>query len=89
LPELHSLARDLADMPTPRRLRLERRRLALRVAIGDLAGCDDLTAVTHALSDFADRALDSAIVTAIAERTPDAPVQGFTAIALGKQGSRE
>ena len=89
LPELHSLARDLADMPTPRRLRLERRRLALRVAIGDLAGCDDLTAVTHALSDFADRALDSAIVTAIAERTPDAPLQGFTAIALGKQGSRE
>ncbi|RUN76794.1 glutamine-synthetase adenylyltransferase [Sphingomonas sp. TF3] len=89
LPELHRLARDLADMPTPRRLRLERRRLALRVAIGDLAGCDDLTAVTHALSDFADRALDSAIVTAIAERTPDAPVQGFTAIALGKQGSRE
>lgn len=89
LPALETLAHDLTDMAMPRRLRLERRRLALRVAIGDLAGLDDLTAVTRALSDFADRALDAAIVTAIAERTPDAAPQGFVAIALGKQGSRE
>ena len=77
------------DMPVARRLRLDRRALALSVAIGDLAGALDLTAVTHALSDFADRALDTAIRAAIIERTPDAPVQGFAAIALGKQGSRE
>ena len=78
-----------ADMPVARRLRLDRRALALSVAIGDLAGVLDLTAVTHTLSDFADRALDTAIRAAITERTPDAPVRGFAAIALGKQGSRE
>jgi glutamate-ammonia-ligase adenylyltransferase len=49
----------------------------------------DLRAVTAALSDFADRALDQAIAAAIAERTPDAPPTGFAAIALGKQGSHE
>jgi glutamate-ammonia-ligase adenylyltransferase len=76
-------------MPAARRLRLERRRLALIVALGDLSGLLDLTAVTGALSDFADYALDAAIGAAIAERTPDAPISGFTAIALGKQGSRE
>jgi glutamate-ammonia-ligase adenylyltransferase len=70
-------------------LRQARRRLALRVAIGDLSGEFDLTAVTHRLSDFADRALDLAIRTAILERTPEAEPQGFVAIALGKQGSRE
>lgn len=89
LPALDTVLAEDFDGPPARRLRLERRRLALRVAIGDLAGCDDLTAVTHALSDFADRALHIAIATAIEERTPGAPVAGFVAIALGKQGSRE
>ncbi|MES2042322.1 MAG: bifunctional [glutamine synthetase] adenylyltransferase/[glutamine synthetase]-adenylyl-L-tyrosine phosphorylase [Pseudomonadota bacterium] len=86
-----SLAARIDDpaMPVARRLRLERRRLALIVALGDLAGLFDLTAVTGALSDFADYALDAAIAAAIAERTPGAPIRGFTAIALGKQGSRE
>lgn len=78
-----------ADMPTARRLRLERRQLALSVAIGDLAGALDLGAVTAALTDFADRALDTAIAAAIEERTPGEPPRGFAAIALGKQGSRE
>ena len=77
------------DMPAARRLRLERRGLALSVAIGDLAGILDLTAVTQALSDFADHALDTAIRTAVAERTPGAEARGFAGIALGKQGSRE
>ena len=77
------------DMPIARRLRLDRRALALTVAIGDLSGAMDLTAVTHALSDFADRALDEAIRAAIEERTPGAEPRGFAAIALGKQGSRE
>lgn len=70
-------------------LRIERRRLALLVAIGDLSGRFDLTAVTAMLSSFADEALDRAIATAIRERTPDAAPQGFAAIALGKHGSRE
>ena len=89
LPPVKTLWIDDPDMPPAQRLRVERRRLALRVAIGDLAGRDDLTGVTRTLSDFADRALDTAIRTAIAERTPDAEPRGFTAIALGKQGSRE
>jgi glutamate-ammonia-ligase adenylyltransferase len=76
-------------MPVAKRLRIERRAMALNVAIGDLAGILDLTAVTGALTDFADYALDTAIRTAIEERTPGAEPVGFTAIALGKQGSGE
>ena len=89
LPALDSLWTDNPDVAPARRLRIERRQLALRVAIGDLSGREDLTTVTRTLSDFADRALDTAIATAIAERTPGAEPRGFTAIALGKQGSRE
>lgn len=77
------------DAPVGVRLRRQRRRLALALAIGDLAGALDLSAVTGALTAFADHALDAAIAAAISERTPDAPFQGFAAIALGKQGSRE
>lgn len=71
------------------RLRIERRRLALVVAIGDLASRFDLTHVTRLLSAFADDALDRAIAAAIGERTPGAEPRGFAAIALGKLGSRE
>lgn len=81
------LARE--TLPVPRRLRVERRALARDVALGDLAGLLDLTAVTAALSDFADSALDRAIAQAVEERTPGAGTAGFAAIALGKQGSRE
>ena len=70
-------------------LRRIRRREALIVAIADLAGALDLNGVTHRLTEFADRALDIAIRTAILERTPDADPVGFTALALGKQGSCE
>ncbi|MEG3125715.1 bifunctional [glutamate--ammonia ligase]-adenylyl-L-tyrosine phosphorylase/[glutamate--ammonia-ligase] adenylyltransferase [Sphingomonas sp. GB1N7] len=79
----------LPDAPISRALRLARRRISLLVAIGDLAGVLDLTAVTGALSDFADRALDLAIRTAIEERTPGVEPVGFVGIALGKQGSHE
>jgi len=68
-------------------LRRERQTVALAVALADLGGAS-FEEVTRALSDFADRALDRAIRAAIAERT-DAPLAGFAAIALGKQGSRE
>ena len=77
------------DLPVMERLRVARRRLALTVAIGDLAGALSLTDVTARLSAFADAALDQAIRAAIAERTPDAEPRGFAAIALGKQGSFE
>jgi glutamate-ammonia-ligase adenylyltransferase len=77
------------DLLPARRLRIERRAIAREVALGDLSGALDLTAVTRRLTHFADAALDTAIRTAVAERTPDAPATGFAALALGKQGSFE
>ena len=71
------------------KLRLEKRALALTLAIGDLAGQLTLTEVIEPLSDFADRALDEAIVDIYAQRYPDAPVEGFAVVGLGKHGSRE
>jgi glutamate-ammonia-ligase adenylyltransferase len=87
-PIAHARVAD-AEMPIARRLRIERRRVALLVALGDLSGAYDLRRVTGLLTAFADQALDTAIRAAIEERTPGAPCQGFVAIALGKQGSRE
>jgi len=72
-----------------RALRIARRRLALALAAGDLAGLLSFEEVTRRLSDFADLALDRAIAAAIAERTPGEPARGFVALALGKHGSRE
>ena len=83
------LTRIASDAGVAARLRRQRRALALTVAIGDLAGLLDLTAVTATLTRFADAALDQAITAAIAERTPGAAPRGFAAIALGKQGSDE
>jgi glutamate-ammonia-ligase adenylyltransferase len=71
------------------KLRRERQRLALAVALGDLAGQLPFEAVVRALSDFADRALGAAIRAAICERTPGVEPVGFAALALGKHGSRE
>jgi glutamate-ammonia-ligase adenylyltransferase len=74
---------------TAQRLRRERLGLALVTALGDLAGELTLEAVTATLSQFADRAIDEAIRTAVAERLPDAEFAGLTVLALGKLGSRE
>ena len=71
------------------KLRREKRALALVLAIGDLAGQLTLTDVITRLSDFADRALDEALADIYATRYPDAPVEGFSIIGLGKHGSRE
>jgi len=70
-------------------LRCERWGLAVALAIGDLAGAFSVTRVMHELSDFADRALDTAIAEAISRRVPEAAPGGFTALALGKHGARE
>ncbi|HEV2568531.1 glutamine-synthetase adenylyltransferase [Sphingomonas sp.] len=78
-----------ADLPPARRLRMGRSRVALVLAIGDLAGLLSLEEVTQSLSDLADRSLDLAIETAIFERVPDAPIVGFAVIGLGKHGGRE
>src|SRR5690606_1558583 len=78
---------DAPDVPVA--LRRERLALATALAIGDLAGEISLERVMAELSAFADRAVDRAIAHAIERRVPGAPVQGFTAIALGKHGARE
>ena len=70
-------------------LRLQRQKLSLATALADLSGMASLEEVVEQLSAFADYALDRAIRTAIAERTPDAEPVGFAALALGKHGSRE
>ncbi|MCK9541010.1 MAG: bifunctional [glutamine synthetase] adenylyltransferase/[glutamine synthetase]-adenylyl-L-tyrosine phosphorylase [Novosphingobium sp.] len=70
-------------------LRRERTALSLALAIADLAGALPLLTVTGTLSDFADRALDTAITAAIRKRTPDAEPAGFLALALGKHGACE
>lgn len=70
-------------------LRRQRLGLALAVALGDLAGELSLEAVTDLLSGFADRAIDRALAAAIRERVPEAEVQGFAVVAMGKLGSSE
>jgi glutamate-ammonia-ligase adenylyltransferase len=74
-------------------LRREKQALALALAVGDLAGAFPLLQVTGELSDFADRALDAAIVAGIRRRAPDfdpaTQPAGFLALALGKHGARE
>lgn len=70
-------------------LRRERLALATALAIGDLAGAFPLARVLRELTGFADRALDTAIRTAIQERTGETSADGFIALALGKQGAGE
>jgi [glutamine synthetase] adenylyltransferase / [glutamine synthetase]-adenylyl-L-tyrosine phosphorylase len=70
-------------------LRRERLALAAALAVGDLAGAFPLARVVGELTGFADRSLDRAIRTAIAERTGADSTAGFIALALGKQGAGE
>jgi glutamate-ammonia-ligase adenylyltransferase len=70
-------------------LRRERLALAAALAVGDLAGAFPLAQVVGELTGFADRALDRAIRTAIAERCDADSADGFIALALGKQGAGE
>ena len=77
------------EMPVATALRLAKARLALVVAIGDLAGVLSLEDVMAELSAFADIALDHAIRAAIESLTPGEESRGFAAIALGKHGSQE
>ncbi|TAD82724.1 MAG: bifunctional [glutamate--ammonia ligase]-adenylyl-L-tyrosine phosphorylase/[glutamate--ammonia-ligase] adenylyltransferase [Sphingomonadales bacterium] len=83
-------ARAQAEHPdTEIALRRERLALAAALAVGDLAGAFPLARVVGELTGFADRALDRAIRTAIAERTGTESADGFIALALGKQGAGE
>jgi glutamate-ammonia-ligase adenylyltransferase len=82
-------ALSISDGEVGVELRRRRTALALAVALGDLAGELDLEAVTRALSDFADSAIDRVLHAAMSERVADAGVEGFAVLALGKLGSRE
>ncbi|HVH37731.1 MAG TPA: bifunctional [glutamate--ammonia ligase]-adenylyl-L-tyrosine phosphorylase/[glutamate--ammonia-ligase] adenylyltransferase [Sphingomicrobium sp.] len=70
-------------------LRRQRGGLALTAALGDLCGELSLERVTGLLSSFADRAIDTSLAAAVAERVPDALPTGMAVIALGKLGSHE
>jgi [glutamine synthetase] adenylyltransferase / [glutamine synthetase]-adenylyl-L-tyrosine phosphorylase len=70
-------------------LRRERSAHALVLGIADLAGIWPFEQVVAELSGLADRTLDQALRSAIAERNPGAEPSGFAVIALGKLGSRE
>jgi [glutamine synthetase] adenylyltransferase / [glutamine synthetase]-adenylyl-L-tyrosine phosphorylase len=77
------------DMPIARALRIAKARLALSLAIGDLAGMLSFEEVVGSLSYFADVALGHAITAATEAIVPGADPAGFAAIALGKHGSGE
>ncbi|WP_295631248.1 glutamine-synthetase adenylyltransferase, partial [Novosphingobium sp.] len=85
----HAKAAGHDEAETGAALRRERLSLALTLGVADLAGALPLARVMRELSAFADRALDTAIRDAVAQRTADADFAGFAAIALGKQGAEE
>ncbi len=84
-----ALAAEAGEGDTARQLRRMRARHMLAIALADLSGAWPLEHLVAALSDFADRALDIAIATAIAGHVPDSEPRGLAVIALGKHGSRE
>ena len=63
-------------------LRRRRAKLALAVALGDLAGELSFEQATRLLSDFADQAIGAAVRAAVQERVPGAEPDGFTVIAM-------
>lgn len=90
-----------ADAPDPGpALRLAKRRAALLVALADLGGAWDLDAVTGALTDLADRAVQAALTAALAaeiarRRLPGCKPEdaaggaGMFVLAMGKMGANE
>lgn len=70
-------------------LRRERLALATTLAVGDLADAFPLAKVTGELSEFADRALGTAMAAAMLARVPEEEPAGMVALALGKQGAGE
>ncbi len=70
-------------------LRRERLAYSTALAIGDMVGEFPVGRVMTELSALADRALDTAILTAVRRRVPDAEPAGMIGIALGKHGACE
>ncbi|MEQ8708523.1 MAG: bifunctional [glutamine synthetase] adenylyltransferase/[glutamine synthetase]-adenylyl-L-tyrosine phosphorylase [Rhodospirillales bacterium] len=83
-----------------KRLRQSRDRVAIAVALADIAALWTLEAVTGAISDLADATVNSAVACLLRQahdkgdiRLPDpedpCKGSGFTALGMGKQGGRE
>ncbi|MBI3453540.1 MAG: bifunctional [glutamine synthetase] adenylyltransferase/[glutamine synthetase]-adenylyl-L-tyrosine phosphorylase, partial [Rhodospirillales bacterium] len=81
-------------------LRVAKRRVALAIALADIAGLWPLERVTGALSDFAEAALNLAVRRLLREAAANKALRlpasaqperhsGFTIIAMGKLGARE
>jgi len=90
----------LDDASLKRHLRIQKRRIALATAIGDLTQIWDLSTVTQALSDFADAATSAACVFhlraldrrgKIKLKHPDDPERdsGLVVLGMGKLGGKE
>ncbi|MEL0122631.1 MAG: glutamine-synthetase adenylyltransferase, partial [Paracoccaceae bacterium] len=88
------------DKNIPLTLRQAKRRIALWVALCDLAGAWSLEEVTGALSDFADHAVSAALNVAVQRQAERKKIPGFRAddnpetagvfvLAMGKMGAKE
>ena len=76
----------------PSDLRRQRDRLAVALALGDLAGEFDFQRVAATLATFADHACERALRHSIATNLPEvggSEIRGFVVLALGKHGGRE
>ncbi len=80
---------DLKSENIHQALRIAKGKLALRLALADLAGAASLETIVSTLSSFADHALDASISAAISAHVPGAEPRGFAAIGLGKHGGQE
>ncbi|NBC19548.1 MAG: bifunctional [glutamine synthetase] adenylyltransferase/[glutamine synthetase]-adenylyl-L-tyrosine phosphorylase [Alphaproteobacteria bacterium] len=88
LREIEDLAGQSVDFDAAsRRLRQAKRRCHLIIALADLSGSWDLSAVTRALTQLADTSVQAALGLALAQRGLDAT--GLFVAALGKMGAHE
>ena len=101
LEDLESETALLADQAEAmKHLRIARRRAAFCIGFADICGFWDVVEVTRALSDFADRAIDTALSVVLRQaaargelRLADEAVPtrgcGITILGMGKLGARE
>jgi glutamate-ammonia-ligase adenylyltransferase len=98
--DLDAMSAELTEADAMAALRVAKRRGALAIAIADIAGLWDLTQVTHALSDLAEKALEVAWRHALCQQIrrgklpiemSDDPIggSGLVCLAMGKLGARE
>ena len=97
--QLHALPIDLPERDVGLNLRQARRRVALAVALADIAGIWSLRDVTGALSEFARAACSAALRTQLAKLAAEGAItvgreayerdSGLIAIGMGKLGGNE